>query len=155
VPALEEGGVIVNMASIAGLGANEMMGCAYTASKHAIIGMTKTAAREYAAKGIRFNALCPGVIETEIAQRSLLHDETFKRRVLKMHPIGRLGTVGEVTGDNRKEILQGDVDLKLASTDSDPLGEIPVQGIVSSTYTLGDITLNHGEVIHDYLAGGS
>ena len=96
IPALSAGGVIVNMASIAGLGANEMMGCAYTASKHAIIGMTKTAAREYAAQGIRFNALCPGVIETEIAARSLLHDETLKRRVLKMHPIGRLGTVEEV-----------------------------------------------------------
>lgn len=96
IPALVEGGVIVNMASIAGLGANEMMGCAYTASKHAIVGMTKTAAREYAAKGIRFNALCPGVIETDIAARSLLHDETLRRRVLKMHPIGRFGTVEEV-----------------------------------------------------------
>ena len=96
IPAMVDGGVIVNMASIAGLRANEMMGCAYTASKHAIIGMTKTAAREYAAKGLRFNALCPGVIETEIAQRSLLHDENLKRRVLKMHPIGRLGTVEEV-----------------------------------------------------------
>jgi NAD(P)-dependent dehydrogenase (short-subunit alcohol dehydrogenase family) len=96
IPVLSEGGVIVNMASIAGFRANEMMGCAYTASKHAIIGMTKTAAREYAAKDIRVNALCPGVIETDIAQRSLLHDETVKRRVLKMHPIGRLGTVAEV-----------------------------------------------------------
>jgi NAD(P)-dependent dehydrogenase (short-subunit alcohol dehydrogenase family) len=96
IPVLEEGGVIVNMASIAGLGANEMMGCAYTASKHAIIGMTKTAAREYAAKGIRINAVCPGVIETEIAERSLLHDENLKRKVIKMHPVGRLGTVAEV-----------------------------------------------------------
>jgi acetoacetate decarboxylase len=60
----------------------------------------------------------------------------------------------KVTGDNRKEILLGDADLKLASSDSDPLGEIPVREIVSSTFTLGDITLSHGEVIHDYLAAG-
>lgn len=60
----------------------------------------------------------------------------------------------KVTGDNRKEILLGDVKLNLASTDKDPLGKIPIHEIVSSTYTVGDITLGHGEVIHDYLAGG-
>ncbi|MEH6589863.1 MAG: glucose 1-dehydrogenase [Halioglobus sp.] len=96
IPQMNEGGVIINMASIAGLGANEMMGCAYTASKHAVIGMTKTAAREYAARGIRINAICPGVIETEIARRSLLSDEKLARKVLKMHPVGRFGTVEEV-----------------------------------------------------------
>ena len=61
----------------------------------------------------------------------------------------------KVTGDSRKEILLGDADLKLTSTDRDPLGAIPVHEIVCSTYTVGDITLNHGEVIHDYLAKGS
>lgn len=96
IPQMAEGGSIINMSSIAGLGANEMMGCAYTASKHAIIGMTKTAAREYAAQGLRINAVCPGVIHTDIAERSLLHDEKLKRKVLKMHPIGRFGTVEEV-----------------------------------------------------------
>jgi NAD(P)-dependent dehydrogenase (short-subunit alcohol dehydrogenase family) len=96
IPQMNEGGVIINMASIAGLGANEMMGCAYTASKHAIIGMTKTAAREYAARGIRINAICPGVIDTDIARRSLMSDEKLARKVLKMHPIGRFGTVDEV-----------------------------------------------------------
>jgi NAD(P)-dependent dehydrogenase (short-subunit alcohol dehydrogenase family) len=96
IPQIAEGGAIINMSSIAGLGANEMMGCAYTASKHAIIGMTKTAAREYAGRGIRINAICPGVIATDIAQRSFLHDEQVTRKVLKMHPLGRLGTPGEV-----------------------------------------------------------
>lgn len=96
IPQLKGQGVIVNMSSIAGTRGNEMMGCAYTASKHAIIGLTKTAAREYAAQGIRINAVCPGVIKTDIAERSLLHDEKFERKVLKMHPIGRLGTVDEV-----------------------------------------------------------
>ncbi len=96
IPQFKDQGVIVNMSSIAGLRGNEMMGCAYTASKHAIIGLTKTAAREYAAQGIRINAICPGVIKTEIAERSLLHDEKLKRRVERLHPIGRLGTVDEV-----------------------------------------------------------
>lgn len=96
IPQMAEGGVIINMSSIAGLGANEMMGCAYTASKHAIIGMTKTAAREYAGAGIRINAICPGVITTDIAQRSLLQDEAVARKVLKMHPLGRFGTAQEV-----------------------------------------------------------
>jgi NAD(P)-dependent dehydrogenase (short-subunit alcohol dehydrogenase family) len=96
IPQMAEGGSIINMSSIAGLGANEMMGCAYTASKHAIIGMTKTAAREYADCGLRVNAICPGVIATDIAERSFLQDEKVARRVLKMHPLGRLGTPEEV-----------------------------------------------------------
>jgi NAD(P)-dependent dehydrogenase (short-subunit alcohol dehydrogenase family) len=96
IPQMADGGAIINMSSIAGLGANEMMGCAYTASKHAIIGMTKTAAREYAGRGIRINAICPGVITTEIAERSFLHEERVARKVLKMHPLGRLGTPEEV-----------------------------------------------------------
>jgi NAD(P)-dependent dehydrogenase (short-subunit alcohol dehydrogenase family) len=96
IPQMVDGGAIINMSSIAGLGANEMMGCAYTASKHAIIGMTKTAAREYAGQGIRINAICPGVIATDIAERSFLHDEKVARKVLKMHPLGRLGTPEEV-----------------------------------------------------------
>ena len=96
IPKMGKGACIVNMSSIAGLRSNEMMGCAYTASKHAIIGLTKTAAREYAPRGIRINAVCPGLIETEIAERSFLQDEKIKRGVIKMHPIGRLGTVDEV-----------------------------------------------------------
>ena len=96
IPDMAEGGAIINMSSIAGLGANEMMGCAYTASKHAINGMTKTAAREYAGRGIRINAICPGVIDTDIARRSFMQDPQLARKVLKMHPLGRLGTADEV-----------------------------------------------------------
>ena len=96
IPCMIDGGTIINMSSIAGLGANEMMGCAYTASKHAVIGMTKTAAREYADRGLRINAICPGVIDTDIARRSLLQDRNVSRKVLKMHPLGRLGTAQEV-----------------------------------------------------------
>ncbi len=96
IPRMADGGVIINMSSIAGLGANEMMGCAYAASKHGIVGLTKTAAREYAAEGIRINAICPGVIATDIAERSFMRDDRIARKVLKMHPIGRLGSPEEV-----------------------------------------------------------
>lgn len=96
LPAMADNGTIINVSSVAGLGANEMMGCAYTASKHGIIGLTRTAAREYAGRGIRINAVCPGVIETEIADRSLLRDEKMRSRITRMHPLGRLGTPEEV-----------------------------------------------------------
>ena len=58
--------------------------------------MTKTAAREYAERGLRINAICPGVIDTDIARRSLLQDQNVSRKVLKMHPLGRFGTPQEV-----------------------------------------------------------
>lgn len=57
-----------------------------------------------------------------------------------------------VRNDNRKEIQEGKASLSLASTVRNPLGEIPVRNIVSSVYTVGDILLDRGEVIHDYLA---
>ncbi len=58
-----------------------------------------------------------------------------------------------VRNDHRKAIREGSAKLSLASTTRNPLGEIPVRNIVSSVYTIGDILLDRGEVIHDYLAG--
>jgi NAD(P)-dependent dehydrogenase (short-subunit alcohol dehydrogenase family) len=88
------GGAIVNMSSVAGL-----MGSAgaaiYVASKHGVIGLTRTAALEYAAKGIRVNAVCPAVIETAMADRAFREPEANKR-VLAMHPIGRFGKPMEI-----------------------------------------------------------
>jgi acetoacetate decarboxylase len=57
-----------------------------------------------------------------------------------------------VRDDNRKEILEGQADLRLRSTNDNPLGDIPIKNIVSSVYTVGDIVLDQGEVIYDYLA---
>jgi NAD(P)-dependent dehydrogenase (short-subunit alcohol dehydrogenase family) len=88
------GGSIVNMSSVAGL-----MGAAgagvYCASKHGVIGLTRTAALENAAHGIRVNAVCPAVIETAMADRAFADPEANKR-VLALHPIGRFGKPIEV-----------------------------------------------------------
>jgi NAD(P)-dependent dehydrogenase (short-subunit alcohol dehydrogenase family) len=89
------GGSIVNTASIAGLGGAAKM-AAYSASKHAVIGLTKSAAIEYARKNIRVNAVCPAVIRTEMYERALATDPSIGPRVLDMHPIGRIGEVEEV-----------------------------------------------------------
>jgi NAD(P)-dependent dehydrogenase (short-subunit alcohol dehydrogenase family) len=88
------GGAIVNMASVAGL-----MGFAgaatYCASKHGVIGLTKSAALENARSGIRVNVVCPAVIETPMAERAYSQPEVNKF-VLSLHPIGRFGRPEEI-----------------------------------------------------------
>jgi NAD(P)-dependent dehydrogenase (short-subunit alcohol dehydrogenase family) len=88
------GGAIVNMASVAGL-----MGLAgagtYCASKHGVIGLTKSAALENARSGIRVNVVCPAVIETAMAERAYGQPEVNKF-VLSLHPIGRFGRPEEI-----------------------------------------------------------
>jgi NAD(P)-dependent dehydrogenase (short-subunit alcohol dehydrogenase family) len=89
------GGAIVNTASIAGLGAAPKMGI-YSASKHAVIGLTKSAAVEYAKKGIRVNAVCPAVIDTDMYRRALDGDPIKELAINKLHPVGRIGLPQEV-----------------------------------------------------------
>jgi NAD(P)-dependent dehydrogenase (short-subunit alcohol dehydrogenase family) len=89
------GGSIVNTASIAGLNGAAKM-AAYSASKHAVLGLTKSAAIEYARKNIRINAVCPAVIRTEMYERALRADPSIGPRVIEMHPVGRIGEVEEV-----------------------------------------------------------
>ena len=88
------GGVIVNMSSVAGLIGSPGAGV-YIASKHGVLGLTKTAAIEYAKNGIRVNAVCPAVIETPMADRAF-GDPGINERVRKLHPLGRLGKPMEV-----------------------------------------------------------
>ena len=85
-------GAIVNMSSVAGqIGGT--LGIAYYASKHGVIGATKAAAIEFASSGIRVNAVCPAVIETDMATRAFTGMEDAVRAA---HPIGRFGTAEEV-----------------------------------------------------------
>lgn len=86
------GGAIVNMSSILGVTATAGSS-AYTASKHAVVGLTKSAALEYSAKGIRINAVGPAYIETPIIADAIREG---KERAIALHPIGRLGQPEEV-----------------------------------------------------------
>lgn len=88
-------GAIVNMASVAGLKSSRM-GAAYAASKHAVVGLTKAAALEYADKGVRINAVAPAVIHTPMADRAFFQDPAVEARVIAMHPVGRIGRPEEV-----------------------------------------------------------
>jgi len=87
-------GSIVNIASI--LGSVGLAGVSpYVASKHGVVGLTKSASLDYAAQGIRVNAVGPGFIETPlIAHR--LQDKSMRRELVSRHPIGRLGQAEEV-----------------------------------------------------------
>jgi len=85
-------GTIVNMSSIAGLTGGGI-GSPYFASKHGVVGLTKAAAIEYAKSGIRVNAVCPAVIDTDMAQRGF---SEMWDVVVNMHPVGRVGKPQEV-----------------------------------------------------------
>jgi NAD(P)-dependent dehydrogenase (short-subunit alcohol dehydrogenase family) len=88
------GGAIVNMASIIGLIGSAGV-AAYSASKHGVIGLTKTAALENAKSGIRINAVCPGFIETPMADR-IFRAPAARKYFLSCHPIGRFGKPTEI-----------------------------------------------------------
>ncbi len=89
------GGSIVNTASVAGL-VGGTFGAAYFASKHGVVGLSKAAAVENGTSTIRVNAVCPGVIKTEMADRLLDNDAEREQLIAAQHPIGRLGTPEEV-----------------------------------------------------------
>ena len=91
-------GVIINMSSILG-----KVGFAnsahYVAAKHGIIGLTQTAALEYALEGIRINAICPGFIATPLLTNAGIADNTdIQKYIIGLHPMKRLGTSEEIAG---------------------------------------------------------
>ncbi len=89
------GGAIVNTSS--GAGVIGIAGqSAYAAGKHAIIGLTKAAALDYAASGVRINAVCPGIIETPMMDRFSGGTEEGRQRVIGQEPIGRMGRPEEI-----------------------------------------------------------
>ena len=89
------GGAVVNIASIAGRAGGLRDRSAYVASKMGLIGLTREAAREFSPYNIRVNAVCPGVIETEMTA-ALRQNEAMVRKWLEDIPAGRLGTVDDV-----------------------------------------------------------
>lgn len=94
LPAIVEagGGAVVNMSSI--LGTNGFAGSpAYVAAKHGVVGLTKTAALEYAALNVRINAVGPGFIDTPLLRDA---DAAAREHLVSLHPAGRLGTAEEV-----------------------------------------------------------
>jgi NAD(P)-dependent dehydrogenase (short-subunit alcohol dehydrogenase family) len=88
-------GVIVNCSSNSGLAGLANLG-AYTASKHGVIGLTKSTALEYAPLGIRINAVCPGPIETPMVKQAVETAPEHMAAVIKEIPLGRLGTSEEI-----------------------------------------------------------
>ncbi|NGM46341.1 SDR family oxidoreductase [Rhodobacter sp. SGA-6-6] len=95
IPAMLQsgGGSIVNMASILG-SVGFATAPAYVAAKHAVVGLTKTAAQEYATQGIRINAVGPAFIDTPLLSG---FDEAARDWLIAKHPVGRLGRAAEVS----------------------------------------------------------
>jgi len=91
----EAGGAIVNCASVAGLTGLAGMP-AYVASKHGVVGLTRTAALDYATSKIRVNAVCPGAIVTPMLERFMESSDEARRGIEASEPVGRLGRPEEI-----------------------------------------------------------
>ncbi len=90
------GGALVNTASIMGLVGSWSRSGAYNASKHGVVGLTKTAALEYATLGIRVNAVCPGYIRTPLIEAALTSNPEMEAQIIERHPVGRMGRPEEI-----------------------------------------------------------
>lgn len=88
-------GAIVNCSSLGGL-VGLPSRAAYHASKHGVIGLTRSAALEYAPRGIRINAVCPGTIDTPMVSDMLEKQKDAMAEIMKQQPIGRLGRADEI-----------------------------------------------------------
>jgi NAD(P)-dependent dehydrogenase (short-subunit alcohol dehydrogenase family) len=89
------GGAIVNNASVAGLNGAARLS-AYSGSKHAVLGLTRSTAAEFARHNIRVNAVCPGIIRSDMSDRWAQRDPAAPARMAAMHPQGRIGEPEEV-----------------------------------------------------------
>lgn len=90
-----EGGAIVNVSSTLGLRGSPF-GSPYSASKHGVLGLTRTAAIEYAPQGVRVNAVCPGAIDTPMMDETFERFPGFREMLTGFVPMGRMGGPAEV-----------------------------------------------------------
>lgn len=91
-------GHVINLASVAGVTGSPMIS-AYCAAKHGVIGLTKSAAIEYASFNIRINAVCPSFVRTPMVENTMSHmDEKQQQRLVKANPMKRLGEPQEIAG---------------------------------------------------------
>jgi NAD(P)-dependent dehydrogenase (short-subunit alcohol dehydrogenase family) len=88
------GGAIINMSSVAGLVGSALGLSAYHASKHGVVGLTKAAALELAPRKVRVNAICPGVVPTDMTEK-WFEGSGLKDTLQANHPVGRFGTLEE------------------------------------------------------------
>jgi len=93
---LENGGAIVNVASLAGRSSSPLQGCHYSASKAGLLGLTRHPARELGPRGIRVNAVCPGPIVTDMLTRSSSSEQIDA--LVAQVPVGRTGTPEDIAG---------------------------------------------------------
>lgn len=91
----QKSGAIVNCSSLGGLVGIAGRGV-YHATKHGVLGLTKSAALEYAARGIQINAVCPGIIRTPMVENMLNSEPDAMAELMKLQPIGRLGEPEEI-----------------------------------------------------------
>ena len=91
---LEQGGAIVNVSS--GAGVAGFPSSAYTPAKHGVVGLTRAAALQYAETDLRVNAVCPGIIDTEMIDRVFGDDEEGREAAVSQEPIGRKGRPDEI-----------------------------------------------------------
>jgi NAD(P)-dependent dehydrogenase (short-subunit alcohol dehydrogenase family) len=90
-----DGGAIVNVASTLALRGSPF-GSPYSASKHGVLGLTRTAAIEYAPRGVRVNAVCPGAIDTPMMDATFAQFPGFREALTSYVPMGRMGAAAEV-----------------------------------------------------------
>jgi len=116
IPAMIEdgGGAIVNTSSIAGVVGFQGVS-PYVASKHGVIGLTKTAALEYARDGVRANAISPGVIEMPMVERASTANPEMIEGVSEATPMGRLGEPEEI-GDAAVWLCSADASFVTGET---------------------------------------
>lgn len=112
-----KGGAIVNVSSVQGL-ASQRNVLAYSTSKHAMIGLTRTMAVDFANRGIRVNCVCPGTVDTPMVQATIAQDrnpERLRKILAKMHPLGRIAQPSEIAeviaflASNRASFMTGSI----------------------------------------------